>query len=341
MKTILIFIFIFSTVFSQTGWNRYVTQYEAKIYRINEGYSVPHTRFVNAGDTIFYQAYHDTVNPQYVSPYTNFLWKADTTLNDIGLWNGDTISLQTFVDWPIGSYEIILSEVMYLDSFWVDGEMILDSTAYASATNALYISVDTSDVSLLIGLSFFEVVLMNDNVSLSWTTESELDNYGYNVYRKQHGGETVKINKEVIPGQGDTSRSTNYNIIDKDILQGKTYTYTLESISYSGVYIIEGSVDIFIPISSGIYLSQNYPNPFNSTSTIRFSIDKISKVTLLLYDVTGRSITLSETILGVGEHSVEIDASNLASGTYIYLLKVHDTRTNSIRILSKKLVVLK
>jgi hypothetical protein len=341
MKTLLLLFFLFGTVFSQTGWNRYVTYYEAKIYRINDGYSVPHTRFANEGDTIFYQAYHDTVNPEYVSPYTNFLWKTDTTLNDSSLWNNDTISLQTLVDWPRGSYEIILSEVMHLDSFWVDGEMILDSTAYGHATNALYISVDTSDVSLLVELSFFEVALINGNVSLNWTTESELDNYGYNIYRKQHGGEKVKINKELIIGMGSTSRSTKYSFTDKNILQGKTYTYMLESVSYSGEYVIEGSVDIFIPILPGIYLSQNYPNPFNNASTIRFSIDRMSKVTLLLYDITGRSILLKDAIMGDGEHSVEIDSSDLASGTYVYLLKVHDTWTNSIRILSKKLVVLK
>ena len=343
MKILIIFILLFGTIFGQ--WNRYVTYYETRIFRINDGYTVPYDRFVNEGDTIFYEACHDTINPIYESPYTNFLWKIDTTWNDTSLWKDGTMFISTIVDYPTGSYEITLHEVAYLDSFWVTidsvHQMILDSTTYGHCTNALYVSVDTSDVPLLINLSFFEVVLINGRVSLTWTTESELNNCGFNVYRKEHKGLKNKINDYPIPGEGNTSSRTTYGLMDTNVHPGSTYTYTLESVSCSGVYNIEGRVVIYVPMIYGIFLAQNYPNPFNNSTTIEYAIDEKSEVSLHLYDINGRSAQVFKKIQAAGTYTQIINANNIASGTYIYFLRVHNMRTMTIRILSKKMTVIK
>jgi hypothetical protein len=61
----------------------------------------------------------------------------------------------------------------------------------------------------------------------------------------------------------------------------------------------------------------NYPNPFNPTTNIKFQIARSSEVALEVFDVLGRLV--SSRSLGVtapGEHAVDFNASNLASGTY-------------------------
>ncbi|MGA3244455.1 MAG: T9SS type A sorting domain-containing protein [Bacteroidota bacterium] len=66
-------------------------------------------------------------------------------------------------------------------------------------------------------------------------------------------------------------------------------------------------------------LSQNYPNPFNPSTTIRFSLPSEQLVTLKIFNVLGQEVmTAFEGRLGVGNHSVPLDASKLTSGTYFY-----------------------
>ena len=69
-------------------------------------------------------------------------------------------------------------------------------------------------------------------------------------------------------------------------------------------------------------LEQNYPNPFNPTTTIRYSLQENSVVTLTIFDVLGRevAILLANQQMQSGEHEIEFDATSLSSGVYFYQL---------------------
>jgi hypothetical protein len=83
-------------------------------------------------------------------------------------------------------------------------------------------------------------------------------------------------------------------------------------------------------------LAQNYPNPFNPSTTIKFSLPENSVVTLKVYDITGSEVAeLLNDTREAGFHQVTFDASNLASGTYIYMI----TAKNFIQ--TKKMVLIK
>ena len=69
-------------------------------------------------------------------------------------------------------------------------------------------------------------------------------------------------------------------------------------------------------------LEQNYPNPFNPVTTISFQLPKASNVTLVIYNIQGQEVArLVDGYVGAGYHSVNWDASNAASGIYIYRLQ--------------------
>ncbi len=71
-----------------------------------------------------------------------------------------------------------------------------------------------------------------------------------------------------------------------------------------------------------ITLHQNYPNPFNPTTTIQFELVKPAFTQLTVYDALGRKIrTLIEEQRPAGLNSIPFDASELASGVYLYRLE--------------------
>ncbi len=83
-------------------------------------------------------------------------------------------------------------------------------------------------------------------------------------------------------------------------------------------------------------LQQNYPNPFNPSTTIKYQIPKAGFVTLNIYNLLGREVTILVNGYKIkGSYDVNFDASKLASGVYIYQLRVNNY------IASKKMVLTK
>jgi photosystem II stability/assembly factor-like uncharacterized protein len=89
-------------------------------------------------------------------------------------------------------------------------------------------------------------------------------------------------------------------------------------------------------LPSTFKLEQNYPNPFNPTTTIEFTISKLSIVNLKIFDLLGREVaTLVSEQRPAGNYSVKWDAGSLSSGIYFYQL-----RAGSF-VATKKLLLLK
>ena len=83
-------------------------------------------------------------------------------------------------------------------------------------------------------------------------------------------------------------------------------------------------------------LDQNYPNPFNPTTMIHYTLAKDSEAKIVVYDPIGNEVaTLVNTHLKAGDHRVEWNTGNIASGIYIYKL----ITTNFVQ--SKKMTLIK
>jgi hypothetical protein len=68
-------------------------------------------------------------------------------------------------------------------------------------------------------------------------------------------------------------------------------------------------------------LDQNYPNPFNPTTVVSFQLPVAGNVTLVVYDMVGREVSvLVDERKDAGVYEVRFDGSNLASGVYFYRL---------------------
>ena len=83
-------------------------------------------------------------------------------------------------------------------------------------------------------------------------------------------------------------------------------------------------------------LYPNFPNPFNPTTNIRYSIAEHADVSLNVYNVLGQRVaTLVSAPQNAGQYTVTFDASNLASGVYVYRLQ------SGGQIITRKMLLIK
>ncbi len=127
----------------------------------------------------------------------------------------------------------------------------------------------------------------------------------------------------------------NYNI-------GNTKADTIEFIisDNKSVYLTKQFV-LNYGVPTEYKLEQNFPNPFNPATKIRYSIPpnvnrEMSNVILKVYDILGNEVTtLVNEQKEPGYYEVDFNASQFASGVYIYRL------ISGNFISTKKMMVLK
>ena len=102
--------------------------------------------------------------------------------------------------------------------------------------------------------------------------------------------------------------------------------------------MLNGEVVVGIPAKYS--LSQNYPNPFNPTTKIDFELPHDGKVSILLFDISGREVgKLVNEILTAGYHTIQFNGSNLSSGMYFYRINADGGGQNFTA--TKKLALIK
>jgi hypothetical protein len=83
-----------------------------------------------------------------------------------------------------------------------------------------------------------------------------------------------------------------------------------------------GVADAASQASSEFALYQNYPNPFNPSTSLTFRVPSSEFVTLNVFDILGREVTtLVNEQKSAGTHTVQWDATGVASGVYFYRIK--------------------
>jgi hypothetical protein len=185
-----------------------------------------------------------------------------------------------------------------------------------------YSNIVTATTIVPVELSSFSANVGEKEISVMWSTATELNNRGFELERKLDG-EWQKVT--FIEGKGTTTEKSNYTYSDKfkyDGFQG-TLQYRLKQIDFDGTITYSKAISVEVDFTPKEYtLYQNYPNPFNPSTTIKFALPFDSNVRITIYNLLGEQVAiLFDQVKEVGYHNVNWNASGYASGVYIYSIE--------------------
>ncbi len=207
-------------------------------------------------------------------------------------------------------------------------KIVLVGNAYSLGSYDFGIAVYTNTVPLPAELKSFTASVIKNDVLLNWQTETEINNYGFEIERASHTSSMLsETNWEKIgfvAGHGNSNSPKDYSFIDENPFNGKS-KYRLKQIDIDGRYEYSNEIEVDVNLPMEFSLSQNYPNPFNPITTISFTIPNSEFVTLKVFDVLGNEVaTLVNDYRPAGTYNVQFSTLNnqLSSGMYFYKMQV-------------------
>ncbi|MFQ5752899.1 MAG: T9SS type A sorting domain-containing protein, partial [bacterium] len=195
----------------------------------------------------------------------------------------------------------------------------------------------SSDLYVPVELSSFEVkVNASGQVELFWRTQTESNNYGFEVQRKAQNTAFEKIG--FVPGAGTTSEPQYYDYVDHNLAPG-VYFYRLKQIDFDGAFEYSQMIRAELPAPHDFILYQNYPNPFNASTKLKFELPEDSHVIIQIFNTKGQQvITLIDQDYMVGIHEVVWDGltdsqTSAPSGLYLCRFQTKNIRKTQKMIL--------
>lgn len=173
----------------------------------------------------------------------------------------------------------------------------------------------------------FSAMVNGANVTLTWSTATELNNQGFSVERRTQDGSYIEL--AFVPGNGTTTEPSIYIYNDLGLSYG-TYLYRLKQIDFDGTFEYSKEIEVNVGLPIEYSLEQNYPNPFNPSTTIKYSVPFDGNVKLSVFNILGEVVAvLVNEQVKAGFYTIEWNSRNnsglsVPSGAYFYRLEAEN-----------------
>lgn len=172
------------------------------------------------------------------------------------------------------------------------------------------------DITLPLQLISFTGFLENNVTKLNWQTSGEINTADFIVERSDNATNFSSIGK--VNAQNTSAITNSYKYTDDAPLQGINY-YRLKMEDKDGKFTYSKVLQINYNKHYNITV---FPNPFSNSTTISFTLSQSQKVSIRIYDVSGKLIkTIANEQMEAGSHQLVWNASGengtaVAKGMY-------------------------
>lgn len=211
---------------------------------------------------------------------------------------------------------------------WDDAELVLRASIdFIEKSGGVVVPIE---------LLSFDAKESGNRVNIFWQTASELNSDRFEVEKAQmtDAGKSMfgKINET--KAQGKSNVEVNYGpVVDREVVNGKTYFYRLKMIDLDGQYKYSNEVEVVMGAGS-LYLSEPTPNPANTSASIDYTLPLDGQVEIAVYNLEGKKLlSVFNGNRSAGTYNSSIDLSSLSSGAYnIVITSNGNMQTRQLRI---------
>ncbi|MBL0103345.1 MAG: T9SS type A sorting domain-containing protein [Bacteroidetes bacterium] len=197
------------------------------------------------------------------------------------------------------------------------------------------IASDNSN-SLPAELIYFQTMVKNKQVVLTWAMATEHNNDYFTIERSENGTEFKSIG--TVKGAGTSIEMQKYTFEDRQPSQGVSF-YRLRQTTFDGKSIVSTSEKVHVQSENTTLTSVNIqrlgPNPFHSLFTAEYYSDKNGDVAVELIDSNGKAVFKKYQYAVQGHNTFTFDeGSNLSAGEY--MVRISNTKGVSKMKIVKK-----
>ena len=192
------------------------------------------------------------------------------------------------------------------------------------------------------GAFTFSSEILSDGVKLNWSTASEINNVGFEIWRSDDTDTNnvmisdYRSNQNLI-GAGNSNELRNYSYNDNNVRDNHTYWYRLVDVDVNNRKTVHGPLEVTfirISIATSFQLGQNYPNPFNGFTKIPIYLKSQNMAgsatgSMQIFNLLGEQVKSYDlNLLSSGKNEIQWDGKDkfgnvVASGQYIYRLNLN------------------
>lgn len=181
-------------------------------------------------------------------------------------------------------------------------------------------SFTATDV-LPVTMSVFNVQANEGEVTLAWTTETEINTDYFSIRKSLDGVEFKEISRVKAAGNSSTTRRYSYN----DVLSPEKYVYySIAIVDRDGKYQLS-PIEVFknIKVPGKILLGIS-PNPVSAMGHVklRFNAEKKGKLNIRITDMNGKQVQEVNMAAFPGVNTGHMHFGNLPAGTYLLLMRI-------------------
>ncbi len=208
---------------------------------------------------------------------------------------------------------------------------------YGTTSSAAFADMNY-DGAFPVELTGFTAQSISGGIRLNWSTQSEVNNYGFEIERRPVQDDHPQWTKiGFVEGHGTSHTRLQYEFFDKNAVN-RSYAYRLKQIDRNGTSTYSDVVTLSAEtVPTRFELIRNFPNPFNPNTRIEFTVPSNGRATLSIVNIIGQQIaTLFDGTAKAGQvHQMDFDAAKYSGGIYFARLQ-HGEKVQMIKMVLVK-----